>query len=266
LSNLDVRPLVMAHRGDRRHAPENTWPAFAQAVACGADVLETDVQWTRDGVIVVCHDDTVDAVSDGSGRVADMTFAELKRLDFGYRFTPDGGRTYPYRGKGVRILSLAELLAAFPDARFNVEIKSPQPPSLARFVRDVCESRAERRLVVASFHHQVLVRLRKICPWLVTSASTCEVVRFLAATWLPQSLSPQRLPYIALQVPARWGPVPVVQPRFLRRAHAIGCAVHVWTVEDEAEMERWFRLGIDGLITDDPGAAVRVRERMAWEC
>ncbi|WP_303797733.1 glycerophosphodiester phosphodiesterase [Alicyclobacillus macrosporangiidus] len=254
------RPLIMAHRGDPVHAPENTLPAFESAILRGADALEADVHWTRDGVIVVIHDEVVDRVSDGHGRVRDMTWSELRRLDFGYRFTLDG-RTFPYRGRGIRMLTLRELLTRFPEARFNIDIKPKDPPSLAQFVREVVECRAERRVFAASFHHKVLNRLRRIYPQLATGASPCEAMAALARLHAGVGLG--RVKYKALQVPPRVRGIPWLTERWLERAHRSGLPVHVWTVNDPAEMERLFDLGVDGIVTDDPGQGVAVRARWA---
>ncbi|SFU38661.1 glycerophosphodiester phosphodiesterase [Alicyclobacillus macrosporangiidus] len=254
------RPLIMAHRGDPAHAPENTLPAFESAILLGADALEADVHWTRDGEIVVIHDDVVDRVSDGHGRVRDMTWSELRRLDFGYRFTLDG-RTFPYRGRGIRMLTLRELLTRFPKARFNIEIKPKDPPSLAQFVREVVECQAERRVLAASFHHRVLDRLRKIHRGLATGASPCEAMAAILRLHAGAGLGSVR--YRVLQVPSRMRGIPWLTRWWVERAHRAGLPVHVWTVNEPAEMERLFNLGVDGIVTDDPGQGVAVRAQWA---
>ncbi|GMA58636.1 hypothetical protein GCM10025858_31390 [Alicyclobacillus sacchari] len=130
------RCKVIAHRGASRSALTNTLPAFRLALDMGSDVLETDVHWTQDGVLVVSHDDVVDAVSDGHGRIADMTYAELLRLDFGYRFSPDAGKTFPFRGQGVRIPTFRELLDGFPNCTINVDIK-PRDARVSELIKIV---------------------------------------------------------------------------------------------------------------------------------
>src|SRR5690606_29811150 len=109
-------------------------------------MLEIDVQLTRDGVLVVAHDDTVDRCTDGTGDIHDLTLAEVSRLDAGYRFTPDGGRTYPFRGTGVRIPTLREVLAAFPDMRFNIEVKRPLPGIEDAFREEILHAGAMERI------------------------------------------------------------------------------------------------------------------------
>ncbi|MBX6353340.1 MAG: glycerophosphodiester phosphodiesterase [Thermoflavifilum sp.] len=250
--------VILAHRGANRKAPMNTLPAFAQAMADGADALELDIHWTRDGVIVVSHDETVDACSNGSGRIQDMTFAALRALDFGYRFTPDGGRSFPWRGRGVVMPTLREVLAAFPAVPVTIEVKPKRPPSLAQFLRELHELGALPRVLVASFHHGVLQRLRRMEPRLWTSASPREAACFLAHAQAGRT--PRRLPFAALQVPPRLRGLPVLRPRVLEAAHRARIPVHVWTVDDEAEMRRWWQAGVDGMVTNEPDVACRIRD------
>src|SRR5215208_4358914 len=120
-------PLNLAHRGASALAPENTFEAFRLAVEDGAGGLELDVHMTRDGHIVVIHDATVDRTTNGSGAVSEMTLDELRRLDAGYNFSPDGGPTRPYRGRGIRVPTFGEVLEEFPRVAVNIEIKLGSP-------------------------------------------------------------------------------------------------------------------------------------------
>jgi glycerophosphoryl diester phosphodiesterase len=125
--SANTRPLRFAHRGGSHLAPENTLAAFTLGARYGANALETDIQLTRDGEVVTIHDATVDRTTDGTGLVASSTLAELRRLDAGFRFTPDGGATYPMRGQGISIPTLAEVFAAFPTLRINIDLKAEIP-------------------------------------------------------------------------------------------------------------------------------------------
>ena len=117
---LSPMPRVVAHRGDSKYYPENTIPAFISAREIGVDVIETDVHLTRDGKIVIWHDPTLERNTNGKGTIESHTLSELKALDAGYTFTEDGGKTYPFRGKGVQLATLDEALKALPDTRFNI--------------------------------------------------------------------------------------------------------------------------------------------------
>lgn len=249
----------MAHRGASLARPANTMPAFAAAVAEGADVIETDVHWTADGVLVVAHDPVVETVSDGCGRIDEMTFQALRELDFGYRFSPDGGQTYPFRGKGVMIPTFLELLHAWPNVRVNVDLK-PKRARVPAFLEVVDQASAFDRVTLASFHHRTLAEARSRCPKLATSASTREVVEFLAGipTWKARLGLGRKVPYVALQVPNKAYGRTVVDARFVRRARAIGVEVHVWTVDDPDEMRRLIALGVDGIVTNSPSTLRKI--------
>lgn len=255
------RPWAMAHRGDSVNAPANTMIAFRKAVEAGADVLELDVHWTSDGVVVVSHDDTVDAMSDGHGAIADMSLAELKELDFGYRYSNDGGRTFPFRNKQVTIATLREVLETFSHVRVNMDIKPRRLISLGALMTDIADCKAFERVLVASFHHKTLTLVRQMNRAVATSASPSEVARFVLADKLKMKAG-RRLPYVALQVPPNMGRLTVVTPTFVQRAHEMQIAVHVWTIDDERTMESLFDLGVDGVVSNDARLVVAVRDRV----
>src|SRR5579884_3002013 len=171
------RPLFFAHRGGAALAPENTLPAFERAVALGADALELDIQTTREGEIVVIHDWTVQRTTDGAGAVSSCTLDELRRLDAGYRFTPDGGRTFPFRGQGIVVPTLREVLERFPGVRINIDLKESTPPREERLWALLQELGAEERTLVASGdQHAPIARFRRLCGGRVaTSASEPEI-------------------------------------------------------------------------------------------
>lgn len=243
-------PIVLAHQGDSVHAPENTLPAFAMAVQRGTDILETDVHWTSDGEIVISHDGTVDRCSDGHGAISELTLAELKRLDFGYRFSPDGGQTYPFRGKGVTIPTLRELLTAHPTIRVNVDVKPDPPRSLRTLLQLLDDLRAMDRVLIASFHHTVLVQIRSMNRQIATSASPREVAEAMLRS---RFVTRQRYdcPYDALQIPLRFYGITVVTDHLVRWAHQQRLKVHVWTIDQPIEMEALLLRGIDGIVSND---------------
>jgi glycerophosphoryl diester phosphodiesterase len=246
------RPIAFAHRGGSLLWPENTMVAFRGAVEMGYRYLETDLHATRDGVLVLIHDDTLERVSDGSGPVWERTLVELKRFDAAYHFSPDGGRTHPYRGQGVTVPTLEEVLEAFPDALLNVDMKQKEPPVVAALADFIEKRGLQERFLVTSFVDRRLQEFRRRSGGgVATAAAQREALRF----WLASRLRLERLLHIqcdALQVPARYGSLTVVNRRFVAAAHGRGLHVHVWTVDEPAEMRRLLALGVDGLMSDRP--------------
>lgn len=251
-------PLLIAHRGGSALAPENSLLAFRRALEWWrADILELDVQPTADGEAVVFHDPTLERTTDGSGPVAAQTFAQLQRFDAGFRFSPDGGKSFPFRGRGETIPSLEQVLAAFPAARVNVEIKDAR---VAERVWETIHTHAALRRVLVAAGERANRRRFAGYPGPI-SAGREEVFAF----WLAHRIRVSRLyapPVDALQVPERSGGLRVVSPRFIRDAHAHNLPVHVWTVDARADMERLLAWGADGLISDRPDRLAEVLHRL----
>ena len=245
-----AHPLAFAHRGGGKLWPENTMVAFQGAVQMGCRYLETDLRTTKDGVMVTIHDETLERVSDGSGPVNALTLDELKRLDAGYHFSPNGGRSFPFRGKGVTVPTLAEVMQAFPDICLNLDMKQKEPSLVEALATFIEERGAHDRILVGCFHDRMLKRFRQRTGGRVaTSAGGWEARLF----WLASRLGLTRFirpAYDALQVPARQGLVSVVDRRFVQAAHRLGIQVHVWTVDESEEMQRLLNLGVDGLMSD----------------
>lgn len=258
--HLDIeKPIVLAHQGASADAPGNTLPAFDLAVQSGCDVLETDVHFTKDGEIVVCHDDCVDFVTETTGKIKDFTFAQLRSLDFGYSYSIDGQKTFPYRGRNIRILALRELLKYYPKQRFNIDVKPARGGSLRAFLRVLEECQARHRVMVASFHHQTLLKLRSFCPSLSTSASPREVALFLYHSFLGKHDC--KYPFQAIQVPVKTGPLPIVTKRLIEYAQLVNIPVHVWTIDDPTQIQYYLRMGVAGIVTNRPQIAVSIRNQ-----
>ncbi len=252
LIDRGCRPVI-GHRGNRAHAPENTVESFAQAVAAGADAIELDVHLTADGVPVVIHDPHVRRTTTGAGEVAQMTFDELRKLDAGARFTPDKGKSYPYRGLGHRIPSLDEVLEAFPAMPVLIEIKTP---SAAQAVRRAIENRhAEDRVLVDSIEPAALKPF--LDSRVPVGASRSDVIRLMTEVILRRPVTP--FSFKALCVPLNYNGVPIPVRRFARIAPEQDCVVHVWTVNDTKVATDLWLAGITGIISDDPGAMLRAR-------
>lgn len=252
LLDLSRRPVI-GHRGNRAHAPENTLESFAQAVAAGADAIELDVRLSADGVAVVIHDPNVQRTTEGSGDVAGMTFSQLRALDAGARFTTDGGKSFPYRGKGHRIPSFDEVLEAFPETPTLIELKTAEAAAAVR--RSIEAHHAEERTVVDSMEAQALqVFADSKIP---VGASRSDVIRVMTEVLLHLPLTP--FAFRALCVPPSYRGLPVPLRRFARVAPSQNCVVHVWTINDPAVATGLWLDGIHGIISDDPATMLRAR-------
>lgn len=259
--------MVFAHRGGAALRPENTLLAFDHGLSVGADGLEFDVRLSRDGVVVVHHDATLDRTTSGSGPVAAHTADELSRLDAGYHFdlpTPvehahaSAGQAvrFPYRGQTGGVPRLDEVLRRYPDARCIIELKVNDPHLARRTIDAVRAAGAVERVALGSFGSRVLRAARSYEPRIPTGASREETRLALYRSWLRW---PARRPdYREFQVPEMSGKTRVVSPRFVRHAHQSGVLVHVWTVDAEADMRRLLSWGVDALISDRPDRAVEV--------
>ena len=247
----DRRTQVIAHRGGAGLRPENTLAAFAHAVEIGADILEMDVQASADGAIVCIHDPTVDRTTDGKGRVNSLSLSELRNLDAGYRWSNDGGRTFPYRGQGIGVPTLDEVFARFPATRMVVEMKHAGPALAQPLCALIRRSGMTDKALVASMNEETLAAFRRACPEVATSMSGREARLFLGfqLARLDAVYSP---PVPALQIPYRLGENVVATRPFIEAVHRRNLKVHVWTINDEARMRQLIQIGVDGIITDRP--------------
>jgi glycerophosphoryl diester phosphodiesterase len=244
------RPHLFAHRGASGIAPENTHVAFERAIALGMRFLETDCHATHDGEIVLCHDATLERTTDGEGPIAGHTYAEIAALDAGYRFSPDG-HGFPFRGRGVRIPRLEDVLAAWPEARINLEVKQAGPPIAHEVVRLVQKAKAVHRVLLAAESDAILASLRALEPGTALGSSREDVVAFFGALDAG-ALDAFRPGGHALQIPPRALGRELVTPASIRAAERVGLAMHVWTINDDAEMRRMLRMGVHGVMSDFP--------------
>ena len=255
-------PVNVAHRGGADIAPENTLDGFREDLKVGAGVLEFDVHQTADGHLVVIHDETVDRTTDGSGPVREKTLAEVKRLDAGYKFSRDNGKTFPCRGRGATVPTLQEVYREFGDVPINVEIKDKDRPGIEGALwRGIREAGAEDRTLVVSGDWGAIRRFREACGGRVaTASSTPELVAFDLLRRLRLS-GLSRPAYQALQGPEYYLetlPIRAVTPGFVRAARKAGLRVDVWTINTEERMRRVLALGVDGIMTDRPDILARI--------
>lgn len=251
-----ARPVI-GHRGNRAHAPENTLESFAEAVALGADALEFDLRLSRDGQLVVFHDATLERTTDGQGELERLTLAELQRLDAGAKFTPDGGSSFPWRGRGVRIRSFDQVIDALPrELPCIVELKTPAATEPLRAA--VRRHGIARRIVVAGFDARCTRPLRGA--GFALGACTRDVVALLPAALLRLQAAPRHVQ--ALCIPPRWHGLPVPIAALARSLRGSGTVIHVWTVNHPAQALALWHCGVQGIISDDPAAMLRARDAL----
>jgi glycerophosphoryl diester phosphodiesterase len=241
-------PLAIAHRGGAEEAPENTLEAFGAAVALGYRYLETDAHVTRDGVVVAFHDSRLDDSTDGTGAIAALSIAEIAEADAGYAFSPDGGRSHPFRARGIRIPRLEELLLRWPEARVNIDPKADA--CVEPLVAMIDRLGAWDRVGIGSFSDRRLRRIRALSRGRACTSMGPRAVAVARAAALCGSVPRQGADCI--QVPLRRGPIPIVTDGFVQAAHRAGLPVHVWTVNAERSMHELLDLGVDGIMTDRP--------------
>lgn len=253
------RLRVIGHRGAAAFAPENTLPSFEHAARVGADAVELDLHRSADGRLVVIHDPALDRLTEGTGPVEAHTLDELRAFDAGYRFTPDRGRTYPYRGKGIRIPTLEEVLEALGDLPVVAEIKSAAAGhGLAEWLRS---SRDRERILVGGFERREVEPAGRAARWRCAYQDELRAYVLLGKIGLGARFAPAGCD--AAMLPERQGAIRIVTPRFVRRAHADGMGVFVWTVNDPNDMRRLLAWGVDGLVSDVPGRARRILDEIA---
>ena len=254
-------PVVLAHRGWRGLYPENTMLSFAKAAELPIDGLEIDIHMTADGVPVVIHDATVDRTTNDTGPVHSLTLAELKKLDAGYRWTNDGGQTFPFRGQGITIPMLAEVFEAFPHLWINVDIKQERPSMVQSFADLIRQHDMVEKMCVGSFSGRNVADFRKELPEVAKSGSAWEVRWLFILSKLRLDRLYWKHPHV-MQIPEYEGNIHLVTPRFVQAAHRNNVAVHVWTVNETAVMQRLLSIGVDGLISDFPNRVLKLLGRL----
>jgi glycerophosphoryl diester phosphodiesterase len=254
--------LNIAHGGGLLIRPDHTILAYDQALEDGADMLELDIHETRDNVIVVMHDETVDDTTNCTGFIKEKTFAELLECDAGYKWTQDGGETYPYRDMGLVVPSLEEVLERYPDTPVNIEIKQSEPSLVDGLVDLVRQYEFEDKMVGASFSDDILAELRVAAPEIATSLGQGESTDYWYKSLVP--IDPEYDPAGEfLQLPVEYNiegtVVEVLHPGFVPRVEELDMYLHIWTVNDEDEM-RWLIevQGVHGIMTDNPPLLTKV--------
>jgi glycerophosphoryl diester phosphodiesterase len=282
---LDRRVIAYAHQGGAREGPSSTLYAIEQALAAGATAIELDVHASSDGVLVVCHDPTLDRTTNGSGRIADHSWSELELLDNAWHFVPAEDATpglpdsaYPLRGlapadRRYGVARLADVLDAFPGVPLNLDIKqtSPAVPAYEAALAELLLARGRcDDVIVASFNDASTERFRQLAPGISTSPGATLLARaggaWLAGQQPDEAVLTELRHHVAVQVPPSYAGVRVVDERFVEFVHGLGLAVHVWTIDDRAEMASLLDAGVDGIMTDRPSvlAGLLAERGVAW--
>lgn len=241
---------LYAHRGASAEQPENTMIAFERAVEIGVDGLELDVHLTRDGHLIVAHDDTPQRMTGARAAWSELDLVDVRRLDAGWGFVaPDGSR--PFAGHGVGVPTLEEVIDAFPRWRLNVDLKIGD--RVVEVALDLIRrKRAEDRVTLASFSLATLIAVRRRGYGGETGLAQGEMAALLS---MPAMLWRQ-LPFTgtAAQVPVSHRAIRFDRPSFIAKCHSLGLRIDYWTIDDRAEAERLLALGADGIMTNDPAA------------
>ena len=251
---------VIGHRGAAGVAPENTTKAIEHGFGGGADAIELDVHVAACGTLVAIHDDTLDRTTDGSGPVEQLDLQQLRVFDAGFRFTPDRGLSYPFRGAGVCIPTLDEAAEAAGDLPMILEVKSV---GSGRALAAWLKGRSDLdRFLVGGFDHAAVAPAAAASRWQCATRQDLKPFVLLGKLGLSPRVSPE---ITAFMVPVRQGALRIVTRRFVRRAHDLGVGVYVWTVNRPVDMRGLLDLGVDGLISDVPARVRRVvAERYAF--
>jgi glycerophosphoryl diester phosphodiesterase len=252
-NNFTNTPLVIGHADDTGSGlwPGNTMPYLEGIAEIGVDMLEMDINMTKDGRIILMHDTTVDRTTNGSGAIPDLTLAEIQALEVGVNWSQDNGQTYPYRSQQLQVPTIDHVFERFPNYPMVIEIKQEEPSMVAPFCALIREYGMEEKVIVASFSDEVIKAFRRVCPTVATSPAGDEVRNYvlLNFAFLSDILTPN---YQAFQVPVESGGITVITPRFITAAHKRNLQVQVWTINDPAEMQRLIDLNVDGIMTDRP--------------
>lgn len=250
------RPRIFGHRGSAGEFPENTMISFERAVLAGAVYLELDVHMTADGEVVVSHDAQLTRTCGRDAVIREMTWAQLQNADAAYMLTRDGGETFPFRGKGIRVPRLADVLGTFLNVNYIIEIKQNAPTLVPALLEILDATGTRRRVLLASESDAPIKEVREAAPGIPTNFPYSDVAEFLQA--MAGNRPGYQAPGAAIQIPTEYEGWKLVTPQSIDFAHQAGVEMHVWTVNEEREMNELLDIGVDGLITDFPARALSV--------
>lgn len=262
------RPLVIAHQGGEKLAPSNTIEAFKNAIELGVDVLEMDIHITKDGELVTIHDPTVDRTTNSKGKVSEMNYSEIQRLDAGYYFKDLHGQ-YSFRDKGNYIPTLKEVFESFPNTRMIIEIKNDNPSErldevCLKLWRLIKQYNKEQQIVVASFSQDIIDQFQEVSEGKVAlSSGIGEITKFV---FLEKVLLSNLYEAKAdtFQLPLEVGGISLTKPGLIKEMKRRNINVQYWTIDDEETMRYLLDNGADGIITNRPDVLIDVLNEMGY--
>lgn len=252
---LGSERIVVGHRGAAGLAPENTLESIEAALSAGADAVEIDVRVTDDGVPILLHDATLDRTTTARGPIAQRRSTAIGHIDAGAHWTADEGQTFPWRDRGVRLATLAEVLAAWPALPLLIDVKAAA--AQRAIARTVLGADAAGRCVFASEDDAALESFR--APPFLCGASRKDIAIFLAR--VAAGRPPRTARHVAMSIPDRYLGIPVASQAFIDAARAVKNSVHVWTVDDPAAAIRLWAWGASGIVTNVPHAIAVLRQQ-----
>ncbi len=250
--------IIAAHRGDSGEYPENSLESFQAAAKLDVDMIETDLHLTKDHHLVVFHDDSVDRTTDGTGKIKDLTLDELKELNIGYNFTKDGGKTFPFRNKPLRILTIEELFQSFPNIVFNFDLKDNDPNAAVKLSELIKEYNFAKKVVVASFHPHIIEKFRKLSPNVITAAHPKEIRSTLLLQKTKLWRFKKNFPFDVYEMPPMYNQRQLVTPQFIKNVHRKNLPILLWTINERHDMEKYIKMGVDGIFTDYPSLLLNI--------
>ena len=252
----DHEVLNIAHRGGRGLAPEGTLAAFDKAEQLAVDVFEYDTHLTKDGHLVVIHDETVDRTTDGTGKVNELMMEEVQTLDAGYQFV-DQKDEYTYRDQGVYIPTVAEVFEKYPNTRHLIEMKDTNAPELYEEViqelwRLIQEYNMEEQVMVGSFDHEMIERFEEVTAGQIPIGAGEQEVREFVTKHVPYLNGLAKTNVDSLQLPTEAEGYNLTTNNIIQSAKKRNMSVYYWTINDEATMRELIEKGVDGIMTDYP--------------
>ena len=254
-------PTVFGHRGASGDYPENTLLSFRNALKAGAHAIESDIRLTRDGIPVLFHDKNLKRTTGIDKKIDEIPFESLRTIDCGAMFTKDGGKSFPFRGRGIRVPALDEFLAEFPDTHINLEIKDGTVEAIKAALDVLKKRRALDRALIASFSTAPVFYVRENYPVVATSATKGEVLDFLFSIHLKKR-PPSVIKYDALQIPPTYYKIKILDNTLIFFAKNAGVTVHAWTINSRETAERLLSMGVDGIMSDYPKMVLDVLKEL----